>query len=288
MENRVAVLKTLLYSDIFDYPLTKEEIWRHLVASKKTNLRSVELELARNKHVHHRDGFYFLRGRQSIVSLRKKREKISLIKLKKAKEIIKKLFYIPTIELIGISGNLSLKNSEKKDDIDLFIVAKKNTIWLTRILIIVVLLFLKVYRKRGNRNIKDKICTNMFLDAGHLRFSKKRQNLFIAHELMQFLPIAERGNVYTKLIKSNKWILNYLSNSFSKMQHCIIKNRKNSRKTGVVLRSINYIVKIPQIMYMKNHITTEEISDTILAFHPRDHRNYILKKYKKQLQKYNL
>jgi hypothetical protein len=288
MGSKSAILKTLLYSDIFNYPLTKTEIWRYLISNKKTSISDTESTLNKIKTINFKNGLYFLRGREKLVNLRQEKEKISAKKLKKAQKIIQKLFLISTIRFIGISGNLALKNAEDKDDIDLFIITKKNTIWLTRLLVILVLNFLGVYRKRGDKNVRDKICTNMFLDEGALSFSRKRKNIFTAHEIAQLRPILGKKDTYEKLIGANKWIMDYLPNSFNALSNKIFENNKSQTKSNMFLTIVNHIVKFPQLLYMKKHKTKEEISDSILAFHPQSHKNYVLKRYRERLQKHNL
>jgi hypothetical protein len=285
MANSSSILKTLLYSDIFNYPLKKEEIWRYLIANKEDAKLIEDSQLQKIKKVAYKDGFYFLKGKDKIVSLRKKREKESLKKLVKAKKVIEKIFLIPTVKFIGISGNLAANNAGKKDDIDLFIVTKKDTIWLTRFLIVIVLRLLKVYRRRGERNVKDKFCCNMFLDEEALPFDKNQQDLFTARELAQLKPIKDRGDVYNNLILSNKWLFTFLPNSFNGK---VVKKEVNKKKASAFLRVINGLAKIPQLIYMKKHKTNEEVSDKKLAFHPKNNRDFVLKSYKEKLKAYGL
>ncbi len=289
MGSKKNVLKTLLYSDIFDYPLKKEEIYLFLISNKKTSLKAIEKDLEKTKEINFKKGFYFLKGKEKLIVIRKKREKNSLIKLRKAKKIAKKLSLIPTIKFIGISGNLALKNSDKRDDIDFFIVSSRNTIWISRFLVVLVLRALGVYRKRGEEKVSNKICTNMFIDEENLAFSRKRKNLFTAHELIQLLPVIDKEHIYQKILFKNKWVLDYLPNSFSKIEFINTLFTKNeNKKKNIFLSIFNTILKIPQVLYMQKHKTKEEISDKILAFHPFDHKDYVLETYGKKLQKYGL
>lgn len=288
MENRVAVLKTLLYSDIFDYPLTKKEIWQYLISTKKVDINDIELELKKNENIDLKNNMYFLKGKKNLVNLRNKRTKISLLKLEKAKKIIRKLSLIPTIRFIGISGNLAVKNADKEDDIDLFIVAQKNTIWITRFAVALILKLLGAYRRREDKIVKDKICANMFLDENNLSFSKDRRDLFTAHELMQLVPMLDREGTYKKLLFINKWIVKFLPNFYRETLNIGTNVAKEDKVFEKLLAVVNHIVKFPQILYMKGYITNEEISDRILAFHPQSHKKFVLKQYEKRTQKYNL
>src|SRR5579872_743529 len=117
-----ALIKTLLYSNLFHFPLTAEEIWKFLLSEKEYPYREIEkyLKLEKN-NIEEKNGLYFLKGYQAIVSLRKNRQEIGNKKIQKAHKIIQLLSLIPTILLIGISGSVAVKNADQGDDIDLFI-----------------------------------------------------------------------------------------------------------------------------------------------------------------------
>jgi hypothetical protein len=84
-----AIFLTLNYFNLFDYPLKKEEIWQWLWRVDRGESNESEghemLDLAREEGlVAEQGGFYFLPGREKIVMVRRERERISLLKIKKA------------------------------------------------------------------------------------------------------------------------------------------------------------------------------------------------------------
>ncbi len=96
------IYKTLAYSDIFDYPLTGNQIFQTMgvkVGRKKflTLLKKIPHTIRNNSL------YYFLPGREDIVDVRKQREKYSKTKIEKVKKILPFLSCIPTIRFIGIS-----------------------------------------------------------------------------------------------------------------------------------------------------------------------------------------
>ena len=151
-----AILETLVYGDVFDYPLEKREIWKYLIdyelriTNYELRIRKLEKGLAallKDRKIEVGSGYYFLPGREKIVELRRKREKWSKKKFKKAERIANLLKIIPTVKLVGISGALAMENVDEGDDIDLFIVASANRLWLTRFLVTVLVELIGQRRK---------------------------------------------------------------------------------------------------------------------------------------------
>jgi hypothetical protein len=205
-----AILRTLAYADIFDYPLKEKEIWRFLISAKGCQLEEINQTIKKMPEIASKESFFFLKGRRKIVGLRKKRARYSQEKKKLARQIVNWLKFIPTIKLIGVTGALAMNNVNKKDDIDLFFITAKNRLWLSRGLIVTVLRLTGRYRRP--QRIKDMICPNMFLDESHLTMPRKEQNLFSAHEVCQLRPLWNKDGTYQKFLKANQWVKKYLPN----------------------------------------------------------------------------
>lgn len=292
MANNSSILKTLIYSDIFDYPLTKEELWRFLIAKNVENIDRVTFKKAlimfppgRWEYKH---GFYFLSGREEIVGKRERRKKEGGKKLDFARKIIQKLSLVPTVSFIGISGGLALENSEKNDDIDLFVITSKNTLWVTRLILVFLLIIMGQYRGRGKKE-SQKVCLNMLIDEESLSFPKKRQDLYTAHEIVQLRPVLNRNNVYEKFMNANRWVKKFLPNGIDIriLGYKDIKKKSPSILISQYLSIFERIAKSIQLSYMKKHRTKETISDHFLAFHPFDYKSFVLKEYNKRLNKYD-
>ena len=201
-----AILRTLAYADVFDYPLKENEIFRFLISNFQKELPTLSPEVSK------KEGFYFLKGRKGIVVTRKKRERWSREKLKIAKRVAGWLKLIPTIRMVAVTGALAMNNSEKEDDIDLLIVTSKNRLWLTRLLTVFLVELVSHRRRPQDKNVKDKICLNMFLDEKHLAVPKKEQDLFSAHEACQLKLLWDKNGIYQKFLKANLWARKFLPN----------------------------------------------------------------------------
>lgn len=277
------VLKTLLYFDIFDYPLTKEEIWQFTKFNKKNKSDFFKL-LGKHKISSYKE-FYFLKGKRELVNLRQRREKISNLKIKKLQNIICKLILVPSVSFIGISGALSMKNCDVTDDMDIFVIAKQNLVWFTRLMLVILLIFMKSYRNKSDKNVRDKVCLNFIIGDNTLAFSKNKQNMYIAHEIAQLVPVFDKNNTYKDFINSNKWIFQFLPNSLERINSYIIRLTKKENLIERLIIEILLFIKIEkiikyfQIIYMSKDVTKEEIKDNFLAFHPFDYKEKVLSSY---------
>ncbi len=293
MDNRErSVLKTLLYADIFNFPLRRKELWKFLISNKPYGEKKLFQDLLKLKQLITFDKNYiFLKERKKLIKIRERRGKVSKAKLKKADKIIKKISLIPTIKFIGISGALSMRNSEEKDDIDIFVITQNNFVWTTRLLMVLSLMLLGVYRRNNSGNHKDKICLNMILDENNMIFKENSWNLYTAHEIIQLIPLFERDGVYTNFIKANNWYKNFLPNAIPAKNNYLKKKTSYYDYIFITFLKIIFIEKILkfiQIRYMQKKITNEIIKIGFLAFHTFNYKDYILANYNKKLKKYKL
>lgn len=210
-----AILKTLVYGDLFSCGLTLEGFHKFLISDVAVSLVDLtfDLDLLREKgQIDFEDGFYFLpSGRQSLSNQKEKR-RVSEEKIKGITKWVRTLSFFPWIKMVGITGALSYYNSRVGDDVDLMIVTSKGRMWLTRFLVFT---FLKmVGRKRGEitSSIGNKICVNVFCDEDNFSVPEIERDLVVAYDLAHLIPVVDKGGTYAKLIQSNLWIKIFLAN----------------------------------------------------------------------------
>src|SRR4051794_11608912 len=111
-----SIFSTLLYADIFDFPLREDELWYF----SGNNMRKEEVIslLHTVPDIQKDDQFVFLKGRSHLPSLRQKRELWSAKKLEEGKDIARILSFFPSVLFIGASGSVAASNAKKSDDID--------------------------------------------------------------------------------------------------------------------------------------------------------------------------
>lgn len=292
LSHQKEILKTLLYSDIFHYPLTIDELWRF--TGGKMDKDTYMQALNNLKPLITREGsYYYLTGRHGMVRKREERTKESERKVRSAKESISFLSLIPSVIFIGISGSVAMRNCKKEDDIDLFIIARKNTVWFTRLCILFLLQLTGKRRKRHDTTGMNQMCVNMLMSEHALTLSWERHSLYTAHEVTRMIPIFERDNMYKRFLRANRWVRRYLPNCLDPriLGYKDIKT-KNDKGLSILVSQYLHIfeplAKATQLWYMRGHRTTEEISDTLLAFHPQDFRPRVVQALEKRLEKYHL
>lgn len=272
-----ALQAAIAYADVFDYPLTSNELELWAIGSEIKILQKQE--------------YYYLQNRKRIINFRLKREKFSQNKWQVAKNVCRWLKLIPTIKLVGVTGGLAMNNADENDDIDLFFITSKNSLWISRLLSIFVVSILGKRRRPNQEHVKNLICLNMFMSEENLSLLKNERDLFSAHEVLQMAPLWERENVYQKFLNANNWVKNYLPNAWKekfRTKKRIKSNKKIFNACYLLIIIFEFIVKLFQLWYMKKRRSAEVITNHLLRFHPHDARIWIKKELNKRLKIYNI
>ncbi|OGG13271.1 hypothetical protein A3D77_05405 [Candidatus Gottesmanbacteria bacterium RIFCSPHIGHO2_02_FULL_39_11] len=282
-----AVYKTLVYSSLFDFPLTSYEVYRYLI-ELKIGQGPIRNRLPKLRGVFKKEGYFFIGSESDLVARRIKRKSISQKKWLLAKKTARLLSVIPTIEMIGITGGLAMENADEEDDIDFLIITSPGLLWVTRFFATVLLDLLGIRRKPGEKNVKDLMCLNMFLDKRYASVSDTERNIYLAHEVLQVKPLLNRRHTYEYFLGQNKWTEKFLPNLRD------IKNNnlnalscsspgKLSVILSIVFYPIEYLFYFMQKKYMEKKMTSEKISPHQIQFHPGNLKGKILSKYSKKL-----
>ncbi len=290
-----AILKTLCYHDLFDYPLHPQEISRWLIKRtqklSEKNFRSIN----KNSLIIKRKGFYCLTGREKIIDIRKQREVYSKDKSILAGKLVDFLKFIPSIKLVGITGALAMGNAKRKDDIDLFIITGANFLWTTRFIVTFFFELLGVRRRPSDQDTNDKICLNMYLDENNLALPEAEHDIYLAHEILQMKPLIVKGDIYRKFIQANIWIKKYLPHAMNylsvinkiKKQPSFLSCLKDlvKRNIRVMFSPLETIIRAMQMRYMTSRKTIEIVRDGMIKFHPHDARNWVISGYRQNLRR---
>ena len=294
------ILNTIAYFDLFDYPLTLNEIYKNLytggMVGSAYSLLEIANELKTNPKLHKiiatARGFYFLKKREEIIQTRLARYTLDERKLKIAQRVIKILKYLPFIKLIAICNSLSYRNAKEDSDIDFFIITAKNRIWLVRLASIFLIAILGL--RPPKNKVKDKICLSFFTTEENLDLAQIKiaaDDIYLVYWLATLRPIYERDNFYEKFIEANLWFRKYLPN-WQPVKLGITSRVEDSNFSrhiwqireyifgGLIGNWLENLAKKIQFKYMSQKkkdlaILKDNrviISDTMLKFHENDRR----------------
>ncbi|TSC90992.1 MAG: hypothetical protein CEN92_334, partial [Candidatus Berkelbacteria bacterium Licking1014_96] len=245
-------------------------------------------------------GFWFLKGREKIINIRKERVQISKGKIKRAIYYVRFLKFVPFIRSISIANSLSFYNAKKSSDIDLFIITQKNRLWITRTSTALLLTALGVKRRKGRNNDPDRFCLSFFATTKSLNLKSIYQYPFDPYlsfwiaGLKPIYGVATFGRFVTK----NIWYKKELPNH----QHKLIKTIPNKSFLGflrfIVEKFINLLGanSIDKWLYKWQSRMVIEGADwddvgigiiakrQILKTHAHDKRQYFREKLKERLR----
>lgn len=305
---RNAVLATLAYYDVFDFPLTLIEVHHYLVNPARLekngegvadisllDVRTTLDALIGEQRAFERNGYYMLsRERSSIYEGRIAREKTSSHKWKKLLRIAWWFQAVPFLRAVFASGSLAIENADRQSDFDALVIVRFGRMYTCRMLLSLVASLFGARRKRYDRNAPDKFCFNHYLTDDHLRI--EHESLFNAQTYVNLRPVLDRGGIYGEFYRENPWLNKFVYNfspSLAYVRRCI----KPSRTLTAVARAGEFILDsgIGDIVegffrwYQQRRIRGNAVtyapggrtifSDTELEFHPHSAEREILDRY---------
>lgn len=197
-----AILRTLLYADVFDYPLTLTEIQHYLIAlpaSPEAVRQALETSPWLVERVTRVNGYFAVRDREEIGWLRDERQRNASALWPSARRWGYLVGCLPFVRMVAVTGALAVNNSPSADDVDLLIVTTPGRVWLSRAFAIAL-----VYLAR---RFGVELCPNYVLSQTAL--VQVQRNLFAAHDLAQMVPLVGH-RVYTEMRAANGWAGEYL------------------------------------------------------------------------------
>jgi hypothetical protein len=200
------VLKTLLYFDIFNHPLTAEEI-NSFLPRNSTNPESIAHlcdSIPLSQIIKNNDGYFALRNnKESSVELRHAKEGRAKRLWTMAVVMGNVLRRIPFVRGVAISGELSKGVASEKGDIDFLVITAPGRLWISRTLAI---LFKKVFLL----NRKKYFCVNHFVTENRMAYQER--NIYAALEIATLKPVSN-FDLFRRYRASNSWITDFLPNA---------------------------------------------------------------------------
>lgn len=202
-----SLLHTILYFDLFNFAPTLSEIERWLIGHKPTSLSELQRMLESHPQIAHKEGFYFLRGREAFVELRKQKYRWTDEKWKHAKPFLRLLAWMPGVEAIWFANSVGWCNASQQSDTDLIIVASPRRIWTARFFTTTVM---KLFRQRpGEQEHAKALCLSFYITADHLNVAPYRigpHDIHFTFWATQMYPLYDPQHLFTQYQQKNTWV----------------------------------------------------------------------------------
>ena len=283
-----AILQTIEYFYIFEYPLTQWELLKctrfdHAVGGIKLIdiIRVLDSsELLRQK-LDTKSGFFFLKGKFEHVKTRQRRYVVAERKYRRALFAARLLSLLPWVQVVAVCNSLGFSNASEDSDIDLFVITDDRAIWTTRFFSASMM---KLLRLRPTSTVtRDRICLSFYVAKSRMNLETiaLENDIYLQYWIFSLVPIFDRNDVFAEFIYANQW----LKRIFMHRWPVIPVNRRRIEATWIHLpRSISKAERLfkkiqlrilpASLKKLNNAGDGVVLSDMMLKLHSTERRAY--------------
>jgi len=271
-----AVIKTIAFFDLFDYPLTPLEIRNYL--GEDRSLSDVRRILKNTDRLAERQGFYFLAGREEIVGIRQQRHNYAARKIRIARRFARLFSLCPWVKSVTLANSIGAFNLRDGSDIDFFIITAPGRIWLSRLYCTGLAKLLG--RRPTAREKRDKICLSFYLSADRLAIGDLRlagADPYFDEWRRQLVLLYNKNNTYECFLAANRLL---------PVEAAVVSETPNFSNSFLESAARFWQLRImPAELKAANHSSDGVvISDQVLKFYQRDRRREFREKYVQKIQ----
>lgn len=197
-----AILLTVLYSDLFDFPLTDDELRRYLTARcPPDGAFDDALDGLIPDRLVRRDGYLTLPGRERTIDIRRRRTRDHDARWEPAARYARWLRHVPFVRMVAVCGSQAAGNPRADADIDFFIITAPGRLWTVQIVAMAL--------RRIASLLAVPVCPNYFLTTESLEVTPR--DLYHAREIAQTVPLWG-DEAYRRFRAANRWVDELLPN----------------------------------------------------------------------------
>ncbi|HLD18126.1 MAG TPA: hypothetical protein VJB99_03580 [Patescibacteria group bacterium] len=296
-----AVFRTLAWFSLFDQPLTVFDIWKWLMKpGKYISFGEVDQALEGPwllEKVDRQDGRIFLKDGATSPFVRLKEDQARLSdaarKWKTLRRAARWFGLFPWVRGVAACNSLAWYRTGPQSDIDLFILVKPGTVWISRIC--TVLPFFLARRRPGTRKGHDPFCFSFFRSTKGLSLEelqwKKGEDPYLAFWIRSLVPVFDRGNIFSAFQQANTWVSFWLPHADGRVAH---SNEEIVRVFSLpfppvpaflerLAKGLQWRCFPRRVREMANQDTCVVITDDTLKFHVEDDREALYRRWKEIL-----
>lgn len=199
-----SALRTLMYFDLFQYPLTLPELvkFSKMRLDDLNTLESALQTLESQLMVFRFGEFWSLSNDYALIERRQNGNRTATEVWNKAMRRANFIQRFPFVRSVNISGSLSKNYFDALSDFDFFIITAPNRMWLCRTI-------LTAYKKLFLFNSRKFFCINYFVDTDILEIPDK--NVFTATEIITLKNMTGE-KYFNAFMQVNQWVKKYYPN----------------------------------------------------------------------------
>ncbi|HEY7290101.1 MAG TPA: hypothetical protein VH583_09715 [Vicinamibacterales bacterium] len=204
-----AILKSVIYASLFDYPLTLEQLHQTLIATTMTReqiLATYDNSVRLRSVIEYRDGFFFPTGRADLIAERCEREARSHTFIDRHRLALRWICSLPFTRMVALSGSIAHFNLEPGGDLDLFVITGGRHVWTVTVAIIVLTRLL---------NVRKVMCANFVMSDAHLVLPQ--HDLFTANQVLHLKPLIG-AHVLDGFVAANPFVQRWYPNRSTRAQ----------------------------------------------------------------------
>ena len=280
-----AIVRSVLYAAVFDYPLTLSQLRQTLIGSAQTPseiVAALRHSAALAKLVHMRDGFIFPAGRSDLIAIRRRREQRSRGFLADHGPLLRLIAALPYVRLLGLSGSVAHLNMENGGDLDIFIVTRGARVWSTAVAVIL------LAKALGRRRT---LCANFIVADSSLTVDQP--DLFSANQVINLKPLLG-DDMYRRLLEANPFVHDFYPNFHApNAGHLRVRQPALLRGVKAMVEAVGWlpsalaevVCRTAYRAYLRRQSASwrspEQVvlGDTVLKLHTRSHRALVLRRF---------
>ena len=277
-----AILRSVAYASIFDYPLTLAQLRETLIESRQTPTEILDAYRSSptlQQEGVYTNGFFCLQGREHTIEERQQREMRSRSFLHAHRRFLSLLSAMPFVRMVALSGSIAHLNLEGAGDLDLCIVTRGRCVWLVTVATILLAKLL------GQRRT---VCANFVVADS--RLSLAPEDLFTASQVIHLKPVVG-AEMHRRLLLANPFIQRFYPNFHVPLP---ARHRSIRRSAANVARlAIEALLFVPALAaeafcrrayraYLLRRAATwrspdqVRLDDDLLKLHTHSHRGRVL------------
>ncbi|GEM_PF-5299425 len=278
-----------LFFGMFSYPLTPFESWKYQWESKKTLGEYIGQSLITEYPA------------SDAWTLRKKRWRISLPKIRKALRAARIVRHIPFVRGIAIANTLSYYNARPFADVDMFVIYEGNHGWVVRFFCLcTLLLFGRPSMRKKDRTTRSPLCFSFYLSASRLDMrdlALHDNDVYLAYWVAQLMPIygswvwstlwhenAPWVGAHLPMMYPRRTVSSFMVKDISTQGTTLLERVFSLKIVNSLFAHVEWAWLPLELKMLANKDTRVMVKPDILKFHRTDKREYYLEQWKSLLK----